>query len=61
MSANPFLTAVVGAFHELAHTTYLGWILLCIIAVAIGSVIAFRDGGRVQRAEEQARIELLRR
>ena len=61
MSDSPFVTAVVGAFHELVHSSYVGWILVGIIAVAIGSAIAAHDGSRVRRAEEQAAWELLRR
>ena len=61
MSNSPYVTAVVGAFQALVHSSSVGWILLGFLAVAIGSAIAFRDGSRVQNAEEQAALELLRR
>lgn len=61
MSDNPYITAVVGALQTLVHSSYAGLILLGFVAVVIGSTIAFRDGSRISRAEEQAALELLRR
>jgi hypothetical protein len=55
------MTAIVGAFQVIVHSSYVGWVLLSIIALAIASAIAFHDGSRVRRAEEQAALELLRR
>jgi len=61
MSSSPYMTAIVGAFQVIVHSSYVGWVLLSIIALAIASAIAFHDGSRVRRAEEQAALELLRR
>ncbi len=61
MSDNPYLTAVVGALQAMVHSSYAGFILLGFVAIFLGSAIAFRDGSRVQRAEEHAELERLRR
>jgi uncharacterized membrane protein len=61
MSNSPYLTEIVGVFQGLAHSSYAGWILLCVIALAIASAIAYHDGSRVRRAEEHAALERLRR
>ena len=61
MSDSPYVTAVVGAVQELAHSSYAGWVLLSVILLAIASAIAHHDGSRVRRADEHAALELLRR
>jgi len=61
MSDNPYLTAVIGAFQTLVHSNYAVLVLLGFVAVVVGSTIAFKEGSRVSRAEENAAIELLRR
>lgn len=61
MSDNPYFTAVVGAFQTLVQSQYAALILLGFVALIVASTIAFRDGSRISRAEEQHALELLRR
>ena len=61
MTDSPYAAAVLGAIQTLAHSSNAGWILLCVVAIAIASAIAHHDGSRVRRAEQHAALELLRR
>lgn len=61
VSESPYSAEVVGVFQALAHSSYAGWIGFCILALMLASAIAFHDGSRVRRAEQQAALELLRR
>lgn len=61
MSHSPYVTEIVGVFHALVHSSYAGWILLCIGAIVTAVAIAYHDGSRVHRAEQNAALELLRR
>jgi hypothetical protein len=61
MSDNPYVAAVMGALQTMVHSSNAGFILLGFVCVFLGSAIAFREGSRVQRAEQHAEIERLRR
>ncbi|MGN6721225.1 MAG: hypothetical protein ACTHJM_01280 [Marmoricola sp.] len=61
VSKSPYVSEIVGVYHALVHSSYAGWIVLCVAALALCWVIAVRDGSQSRRADEHARIELLRR
>ena len=61
MSHNPYVSEVVGVYHALVHSSYAGWIVLGVAALVLAWAIAVHDGSQSRRADEHARIELLRR
>jgi hypothetical protein len=61
MSKSPYLSEIVGVWHALKNSTYAGWILLCVLALIIAVAIAYKDGSREHRAQQNAALERLRR
>lgn len=61
MHGNPYWVTIVGALRTIVESGSLGWALLVIALVGLGSSLSYHDTGRIQRAEQNRALEYLRR